>query len=111
MTLTFMIAAGVVFGLLYFMRFRRQANRAEKLESFNGKPAPCPHCHADLVISKSWVRTAAIKRRGELFDCTQCGLESNWDFGVNPPRLIDREIQSGRRKPRPGRPDRRNRKN
>jgi hypothetical protein len=84
MTTIFAIVAAIVFGIGLVLIMRRRMKKADKLDSFVGKPAPCPSCKTDLVLSSSWKRTGL---RGELFSCSSCGKSSWWDFSLNPPKL------------------------
>lgn len=109
MTLFWIIGA-LVFGLCMFLMVRRSWKRAERLDSFKGKYAPCPNegCsmksapdapsyRPNLVDVGVWKRDGL---RGSLFDCANCGQESWWDMDRQPPVLREQGRKRQPRKPR-----------
>jgi len=108
MTLFWIIGA-LVFGLCMFLMVRRSWKRAERLDSFKDKYAPCPTvgCYQQPEGKPSYVtnlvEVGVWKRdglRGSLFDCATCGQESWWDMDRNPPVLREQGRQREPRKPR-----------
>jgi transcription elongation factor Elf1 len=84
MTILFMLAGGVIFGLLVFLMYRRRVKRDEMLRRLKDKVIACPECGAHLPAAAVWQRTGL---RGDFCKCSKCGNVSIWDFDIDPPKL------------------------
>lgn len=73
MTYVFLIAGGLVFGLLVFLMFRRRVKRGEKMKELEGKTFVCSRCE------KAWPAVDAFRRsglRGDLYACPDDGQKA-----------------------------------
>lgn len=78
------IIAGLVVGLLVFLRIRRKWNAADKAMTLNGVKLLCPDCAVEFKADECWRRSGL---RGDFFDCSSCGRSSIWNTKVKPPKL------------------------